>query len=118
MTSWDDNTTLGVWLGYLPDEIERLRNEGNNTVKGAAFKMLTWFYAQSTEGEEAKWSTVIEALRELRKDNVVQRLGLESWREAARMERLQTTIHELPQLMGKGLFTVSGRESNIGPWLL
>lgn len=101
MTSWDDNTTLGIWLGYDPDHIERLRSEGS-TVTGAALKILRWFYTQSTDSDETKWSTVIETLGELKRHATIQRLGLHQLKEEARVQdnAQDTASHGLPQPTG------------------
>ena len=75
MTTWDDVSTLGIWLWFKLDHVTRLRNE-NNSVRGAALKILGSFYEMSGKPEAKKWRMINEALRELSKDSTIERLGL------------------------------------------
>ena len=75
MTDWEDVSTLGIWLGLELDHAIRLRNE-NNSVRGAALNILGSFYRRSARSEVDKWHAITEALRELNKEGIIERMGL------------------------------------------
>ena len=75
MTDWDDLNTLGIWLGFGLDHVHRLRSE-NKSVRGAALNILGSFYQRKTTSEAEKWRMIIEALRELGKESLIERLRL------------------------------------------
>ena len=57
MATWDDVTTLGIWLGFELECATKLRSE-NNSVQGAALNILGSFY-QSVRSEAEKWQMII-----------------------------------------------------------
>ena len=69
--TWDEVSTLGIWLHCDPNDVERLQNE-NNSIKGAAYKILRSFYSRNTEPNSAMWNTIKDALKELGKDAAIQ----------------------------------------------
>ena len=75
MTTWDDIDTLAIWLGFGLDHVLRLKSE-NNSVRGAALQILGSFYQRNTISAAEKWRKIIEALRELGKENLIERLRL------------------------------------------
>ena len=68
ITTWDEVTTLGIWLHCDPNDVERLQSE-NNSIKGAAYKVLRLFY-QGSRSKENKAQMLNEALKELGKQAV------------------------------------------------
>ena len=75
MADWDDVNILGIWLGLDFDDIERFRSE-NNSVRGAALKILGSFYTRSAKSDPEKWGIIIAALKELKREAIIQKLGL------------------------------------------
>ena len=75
MTDWDDVDTLGIWLDCDRAHVRRMRSE-HYSVKGAALIILESFYNRNTELCAEKWGMIIEALRELGKEETIERLGL------------------------------------------
>ena len=69
ITTWDEVTTLGIWLHCDPNDVERLQSE-NNSIKGAAYKILRWFYQRSLSNEN-KVEMLKNALKELGKEAVI-----------------------------------------------
>ena len=69
ITTWDEVTTLGIWLHCDPNDVERLQSE-NNSVKGAAYKILRSFYQRSSSNED-KVKILKNALKELGKEAVI-----------------------------------------------
>ena len=69
ITTWDQVTTLGIWLHCDPNDVERLQSE-NNSIKGAAYKILRSFYGRSTSSE-GKGEILKNAIKELGKEAVM-----------------------------------------------
>ena len=77
ITTWDEVTTLGIWLHCDPNDLERLQSE-NNSIKGAAYKVLRSFYKKTSNSEE-KVQMLSNALTELGKQTVIGDINLNSW---------------------------------------
>ena len=69
ITTWDEVTTLGIWLHCDPNDVDRLQSE-NNSIKGAAYKILRSFYSRSTSNE-GKEEMLKNAIKELGKEAVM-----------------------------------------------
>ena len=69
ITTWDEVTTLGIWLHCDPNDVERLQSE-NNSIKGAAYKILRSFY-QRRSSNEGKEEMLKNAIKELGKEAVM-----------------------------------------------
>ena len=70
ITTWDEVTTLGIWLHCDPNDVERLQSE-NNSIKGAAYKILKSFYNRNPDVDAMTWNIIKDALKELGKDEVI-----------------------------------------------
>ena len=68
ITTWDEVTTLGLWLHCDSNDVERLQSE-NNSIKGAAYKILRLFY-QGSRSKENKAQMLNEALKKMGKQAV------------------------------------------------
>ena len=69
ITTWDEVMTLGIWLHCDPYDVQRLQSE-NNSIKGAAYKILGSFYSRSTSSDD-KEEMLINALKVLGKEAVM-----------------------------------------------
>ena len=70
ITTWDEVTTLGIWLHCDPNDVERLQSE-NNSIKGAAYKILRSFYSRNPDPHVGTWNTIKDALKEIGKDGAI-----------------------------------------------
>lgn len=75
ITDWDEVNTLGLELDCDPNEIKRLMNE-NISIKGASYKILSSFYEGSASPDQAKWTRVRHAMKELGKEAAIVDLGI------------------------------------------
>ena len=80
MTSQDQLTTLGIWLGCDPNDVTRLRN-ANQSIKDAAYQILCSFYNSVPNNE--RWGTLAEALKVLNKHATMKELKLEEMHQEA-----------------------------------
>ena len=74
ITTWDEVTTLGIWLHCDPNDLERLQSE-NNSIKGAAYKILRSFYSRNLHPNFAMWKTITDTLKELGKEAAIVAIG-------------------------------------------
>ena len=63
ITSWDEVTTLGIWLNCDPNDLARLKGDGF-TIKGAAYEILRVWYERCDQGSK-KSLTLWESLKQL-----------------------------------------------------
>ena len=81
ITSPEELSRLGIWLGCDPNDVMRLRI-GNWDIRDAAYRILRSFYASVPNAE--RWGKVIEALEELKQHAIVKDLGLEELHHKAK----------------------------------
>ena len=80
VTTKDEATCLGIWLGIGHGDIEYYFH--NYDVRDAAYCLLC--RAEDKCGPVEKWQRIIEALRELNMNTIIIELGLENKLEAAK----------------------------------
>ena len=75
VTTWDEVTTMGLSLDCDPNDVERLQSE-NNSIKGAAYKILRSFYSRNPNPDSMTWNTIEDAMRQLGKEAAVASIDL------------------------------------------
>ena len=84
VTSPDEVSTLGIWLGCDPDSVTRLKNSTSN-LKDAAYQILCSFY--NSVPNDQRWGILTEALKEMNKHAKVKELRLEELHQKAQLCR-------------------------------
>ena len=84
ITSWEELDTLGIWLGYDPNDVRRLRNN-NQSIKDAAYQILCSFYDSVPNAQ--RWGILTEALKEMNKHTTLKELKLEELHQNAHSSR-------------------------------
>ena len=88
ITSGDELSILGIWLGCDPNDVKRLKHRNTN-IKDAAYEILSSFYEYVPDDQ--RWGIVIEALRELDKNMTVKELKLEELHQRAQYQQMRVT---------------------------
>ena len=76
MCTWEDVEILATWLEFQPQEVRRLRSE-NQTLRSAAYQILTSFYDRTSVSHTKKWEMIRDALSEMNKNSAVIELGID-----------------------------------------
>ena len=76
MSTWEDVETLATWLAFQPQEIRRLRSE-NQTLRSAAYQILTYFYDRTSVSLAKRWEMIRDALSEMNKNSAMIELGID-----------------------------------------
>ena len=76
MCTWEDVEILATWLEFQPQEVRRLRSE-NQTLRSAAYQILTSFYDRTSVSHAKRWEMIRDALSEMDKNYAMIELGID-----------------------------------------
>ena len=76
MCDWEDVEILATWLEFQPQEVRRLHSE-NQTLRRAAYQILTYFYDRTSVSNAKRWEMIGDALSEMNKNSAVIELGID-----------------------------------------
>ena len=82
ITKAHEATTLGIFLGCDPDDVDFYVTKYDRDYREVAYKFLRW--TKDNYGSVAMWEKIIEGMEELKKNNTIKELGLQERLAAAK----------------------------------
>ena len=78
-------TTLGITLGFHRDDVDSHITKHDRDVRDPAYKFLRW--TKENYGPVEIWEKIIEAMKQLEKNNTIKELGLQERLVAAKIAK-------------------------------